>query len=98
MTVSGQPTTRHRLTGYLAFAAKMLALTAIAVGVGVAITIGSAVLGHAFLVMTVGEEGIPAIDDTPLMRALVASSYLAGVASVVLVLAAGLRRSVHGPR
>lgn len=62
----------------LAKTIKIVALVAVAIVVGSAVALGAAWLGHQFLVLTVGEEGIPAIDDTPLMLALVAGAYVAG--------------------
>lgn len=53
---------------------RILAVVAAAIVVGIAVTMGVALLGHQFLVFKVGEDGIPAIDDTPLMFALVAGA------------------------
>lgn len=68
---------------------------AVAIGVGIAVTMGGALLGHEFLVLNVGEEGIAAIDDTPLMFAVVAGAYLAGAISGLAVLAYGWIRFIR---
>lgn len=71
---------------------RILALVAVAIVAGIAVTMGAALLGHEYLVLKVGEEGIPALDDTPLMFALVAGAYLAGGISGLAVLAYGWMR------
>jgi len=81
-----------RTSDMLTRAIRILAIVAVAVVVGGAVTMGAALLGHEFLVLKVGEEGIPAIDDTPLMFALVAGAYLAGGLSGLAVLVFGWRR------
>ena len=70
----------------------ILALVAVAVAVAFAVTMGASLLGHEFLVLTVGEAGIPAIDDTPLMFAVVAVAYLAGGLAGLAVIAFGWTR------
>jgi hypothetical protein len=72
--------------------AKVLLLLAVAVGVGLAVTFGSAALAHELLVLRYGEDGIAAIDDTPLMLGLVAGIYLAGLVSGLIVLVVGWMR------
>ena len=79
----------------VAFAVRVLALVVFALVVGVVVTVGAAVLGHAFLVLKVGEDGIPAIDDTPLMFVLVTGSYLAGALSGLAIFAYGWMRFVR---
>lgn len=71
---------------------KAVALIAVALTVAGVVVLGAAWLGHQFLVISVGEEGIPAIDDTPLMFALVAGAYLAGGLSGLAVAAKGWMR------
>lgn len=71
---------------------RILALVAVAIVAGIAVTMGAALLDHEYLVLKVGEEGIPALDDTPLMFALVAGAYLAGGISGLAVLAYGWMR------
>jgi hypothetical protein len=67
-------------------------LLAVAFGVGLAVTFGSAALAHRALVLRYGEDGIAAIDDTPLMLGLVAGVYLAGLVSGLVVLVVGWMR------
>ena len=74
-----------------------LALLAVAILVGSTVAMAVALLGHEFLVFKVGEEGIPAIDDTPLMFAVVAVCYLAGALSGLAVLVLGWTRFVRRP-
>jgi hypothetical protein len=76
----------------LARAIRILAIVAAAVVVGGAVSVGAAMLGHEVLVLKVGEEGIPAIDDRPLMFAFVAGAYLAGGLSGLAVVVFGWRR------
>jgi hypothetical protein len=71
------------------------ALLAVAILIGIAVAAVVALLGHQILVFTVGEEGIPAIDDTLLMRALVAGTYLAGFVSGTAVVALGWKRLIR---
>jgi len=78
-------------------AAKFAALLAIAILVAVAVGVGSALLGHEILVLAVGVEGIPAIDDTLPMFVIVAGTYLAATAAGLLVLVAGWRRFLRRP-
>jgi hypothetical protein len=81
--------------GGAARAIRLAALVGAAIGVGIVVTIGAALLAHQALVLKVGEEGIPAIDDTPLMFALVGGAYLAGVISGVATLVYGWRRFIR---
>lgn len=78
----------------LARTVKAIAITVVAIAVGTAITVFAAWLAHQSLVIAVGEPGIPAIDDTPLMFALVAGSYLAGGLSGLAVFAVGWLRFI----
>jgi hypothetical protein len=80
---------------HLSGAIRNLALIAVAILAGAAVAMATAVPGHEFLVLTVGEGGIPAIDDTPLMFALVAGAYLAGGISGMTVLVFGWARYVR---
>ena len=73
-------------------AIRIIAIVAVAIVIGGTVALGAALLGHELLVLKVGEEGIPAIDDTPLMFALVAGSYLAGGLSGLAVIVFGRRR------
>jgi hypothetical protein len=57
---------------------RLVALLAAAIGVGTCVALAVALLGHELLVFRFGEDGIAAIDDTPLMFVLVAGAYLAG--------------------
>lgn len=79
----------------LAKTIKSVVLVAVAIVVGGAVAMGAALLGHQFLVLAVGEEGIPAIDDTPLMFALVTGAYVAGGVSGVAVVAYGWMRFIR---
>jgi hypothetical protein len=56
---------------------------------------GAALMAHEFLVLKVGEAGIPAVDGTPLMFGLVAGAYLAGAISGLAVLAYGWTRFIR---
>ena len=76
-------------------AIRFMAIVAVAVGVGIGVAIGFAALGHQLLVATVGVEGIPAIDDTPLMFGLVAAAYLAGGISGLAALVFGWSRFIR---
>lgn len=71
---------------------RIMAFVAAAITVGIVVTMGAALLAHQVLVLKVGEEGIPAIDDTPLMFALVAGAYFAGGISGAAVLVYGWMR------
>ena len=77
---------------------KFVALVAVAVFVGFVVALGGAMLGHEYLVRTVGEEGIPALDDTPLMAALVGAAYLAGGLAGLVILVAGRARLLRRRR
>jgi hypothetical protein len=74
---------------------RLVILVAVAIGVFFAVALGVAFLGHEFLVLTVGEDGIPAIDDTPLMFGLVAAAYLAGGVAGIAVLTLGWIRFIR---
>lgn len=73
-------------------AIKVIGLLTCAVVIAIATTFAAAWLGHQVLVVTVGEEGIPAIDDTPLMFALVSGAYIAGGIAGLAVAAYGWLR------
>jgi hypothetical protein len=73
-------------------AVRVASVIGLAIGAGAAVTMGAALMAHEFLVLKVGEQGIPAVDDTPLMFALVAGAYLAGGISGLAVLAYGWMR------
>ncbi len=96
MIDASRPTPPHassQVTGSRAI--RFVALVAVAAGVGMAASVGVALLGHQLLVLTVGPEGIPAIDDTPLMLVLVGVAYLAGAISGLAVLAFGWARFIR---
>lgn len=79
-------------------AVRLVILIAVACGVGIAVTMAAALLAHQILVLWVGEAGIPAIDDTPLMFALAAGVYLAGGISGLAALAYGWVRFIRRSR
>lgn len=85
------------MIGHKSFAMtiRVVAIVVVAVAVGTAVAFGAAWLGHQFLVITVGEEGIPSIDDTPLMLALVVGAYLSAGIAGLTVAAYGWRRFVR---
>ena len=78
-------------------AARFAVVLTVAVFAGVAVTFASALLGHAILVRIYGENLAP-IDDTLPMITVVACSYIAGMATGLLVLMRGWRRFVRRPR
>lgn len=69
-----------------------VAIVVVAVLAGIAVVFVAALRGHQFLVLTVGEERIPAIDDTPVMRGLVVGAYLAGGLAGLAVAISGWAR------
>lgn len=85
------------MSKHLVLAAKLAAVFAVAVIAGVAVALGSALLGHEVLVLVYGENLAP-IDDTLPMRAGVALSYLAGIVAGLAVSIIGWRRLVRHPR
>ena len=85
------------MSKHLIRAAKLVVVLAAAVVIGVAVTIGSALLGHEVLVLIYGEDLSP-IDDTLPMIATVTLDYLAGIVAGLVVLVVGWRRFVRGPR
>ena len=70
-------------------------MIALAVIVGVAVTIAGAVVGHQLLVAVYGEAGIAAIDDTLPMFVAVATAYAAGFVAGLAVIFVGWRRVVR---
>ena len=84
------------MSEHLVRAAKFVAVLAVAVLTGVAVTFGSALLGHEVLVLVYGEDLAP-IDDTLPMIAAVWTAYLAGIVSGLIVLLLGWRRFVRRP-
>lgn len=85
------------MSEHLVRVAKFAAVLGVAVIVGVAVTIASALVGHEILVLIYGEDLAP-IDDTLPMIAAVAFDYLAGIVAGLVVLVAGWRRFVRAPR
>ena len=85
------------MSKHLVRAAKLVVVLAAAVVIGVAVAIGSALLGHEVLVLIYGEDLSP-IDDTLPMIATVTLDYLAGIVAGLVVLVVGWRRFVRGPR
>ena len=85
------------LSEHLIRAARFLAVLAVAVLAGVALTIGSALLGHALLVLIYGEDLSPIHDTLPMITA-VWGSYLVGIVAGLVVLVVGWRRFVRGTR
>jgi O-antigen/teichoic acid export membrane protein len=85
------------MSEHLVRAGKFVAVLAVAVLVGVAITFGSALLGHEVLILVYAEDLAP-IDDTLPMIAAVWTAYLAGIVSGLIVLLLGWRRFVRRPR
>lgn len=77
--------------------AKLGVVLVVAIVLGFAVAIGVALIGHEVLVRVYGED-LSLIDDTPPMFLAVASSYLAGLVSGVLVVLIGWRRFVRSPR
>lgn len=75
--------------------AQVVALVVTAVGIGIGVAVGAALLGHELLVLRYGEDGIVAVDDTPVMFVVVAACYLAGVLSGLAVLVAGWLRFIR---
>ena len=67
-------------------------LGAIAIGVGFGAAMGVAALGHEILAASLGQEGIVAIDDSPLMFTFVAASYATWLIVGLLVFVLGWRR------
>ena len=88
---------RHVYMRYLIRAARFAVVLAVAVLVGVAVSVGSALLGHEILVLLYGED-LNVIDDTPPMFAAVALAYLAGIVAGLVVLVVGWRRFVRAPK
>ena len=80
---------------YLISAIKIVAIVSVAIAVAIAVMIGLALLGRQFLLFMVGEEGIPGIDDTPLMLALVGGTYLSGGIAGIGVLLLGWLRFIR---
>jgi hypothetical protein len=58
----------------------------VAIAVGIGATLLAAVLGHQALLITIGEEAIPAFDNTIAMRILVLGAYVAGCVAGIGVL------------
>jgi len=75
----------------VAFVAAMLVLVVAALAAGVVATTVSALVGHQLLVVALGEEGIPAFDDTIGMRILVVALYAIGVVVALALFAFGGR-------
>jgi protein-S-isoprenylcysteine O-methyltransferase Ste14 len=73
----------------------LLTLFAIAVAAGILVAIVGALLIHQVLVLTVGEEGIPDIDGTFLMTALLFGNYAIAIVAGLAVLVFGWRRFVR---
>lgn len=85
------------MTEHLIRAAKFAVVLALAVLVGVAVAVASALLGHEILVLVYGDD-LSVIDDTLPMITAVWTSYLAGIVAGLVVLVVGWRRFVRGPR
>ncbi len=66
-------------------------------GIGFVAALGVAALGHEILAATFGEEGIRAVDDTPLMFTFVAASYGTWLLVAVVGVVVGWRRFVRRP-
>ena len=73
---------------------KVLAVVLAAGGIGVALAVAAALLGHEVLVALYGQDLAP-IDDTPPMIVAVWTSYAIGAASALVVLVVGWRRFVR---
>lgn len=82
---------------HLVHAARFAVVLAVAGVIGVAVAFGSALLGHEILVRLYGED-LSVIDDTLPMITAVWGSYLAGIVAGLVVLVAGWRRFVRGPK
>lgn len=87
----------HVYLRHLVRATKFGVVLAVAVLVGVAVSIGSALLGHEILVLIYGED-LNVIDDTPPMFVAVALAYVTGIVAGLLVLVVGWRRFVRGSK
>lgn len=87
----------HVRLRHLVPAMTLAAVLAIAVLVGVAAAMGSALLGHEVLVQIYGED-LSVIDDTLPMITAVWGSYLVGVLAGLLVLVVGWRQFVRGSK
>lgn len=88
---------RHVYLRHVVRATKFGVVLAVAVLVGVAVSMGSALLGHEILVLIYGDD-LNVIDDTPPMFVAVALAYVNGTVAGLLVLIVGWRRSVRGRR
>jgi O-antigen/teichoic acid export membrane protein len=86
---------RHVYLGHLVRATKVAVVLAVAVLVGLAAVIASALLGHEVLVLLYGED-LSGIDDTLPMITAVWASYLVGIVAGLVVLVVGWRRFVRG--
>jgi hypothetical protein len=73
----------------------LLALVPIAITVGVGAMVAGALLTHRVLVITIGEEQIPAFDNTIGMRILVAADYIGGALAGIAVLVVGWVRVIR---
>ena len=73
-------------------ALRLLLVAATAIVAGIAIAIGTALIGHQVLVAAYGEAGIAAIDDTPPMFIAVATTYVAGFLTGLAIMFVGWRR------
>jgi hypothetical protein len=80
------------VSGHLNRASRFTLVLGMAIGVGFAVTMGAALVGHEVLVRLYGEEGIAAIEDTPPMFVAVLVAYVAGFLAGLVVLIAGWRR------
>jgi hypothetical protein len=77
-------------------AMKFVGVLAVAIAVGVAVTIGCAWLSHNVLVLAYGEDLAP-IDDTLPMVVALWTAYLAGILTGLAVVVLGSRRLVLRP-
>lgn len=84
------------MPGRLVRAARFAIVLGVAALAGVAVTIGSALLGHVVLVMVYGEDLAP-IDDTLPMLVAAGGAYVAGSVSALVVAVLGWRRFVRHP-
>ena len=81
----------------LTVVARLTLVVAVALGSGFAVLVASAVVGHELLVLRYGPN-LAAIDDTPPMQVAVLTSYLAALATGLIVLVAGCRWAVGRSR
>ena len=71
---------------------RIAVIGALAIALGFTAAIGVAALGHEILAASLGQEGIVAIDDSPLMFTFVAASYATWVIVAIVVFVLGWRR------